>query len=141
MTQTIQTTLPQPSDGSNTLQVFVRCTDVLDRHKTIDYPIVIEGGDTVIFSKETTDRFVEVILQSVGNGEEPRVSDLLMLADALSGAMESQVIELDQMKESVETLTMAVASQSSLSPSETTQMSFMLKELTKQIVESQDTEL
>ena len=98
-------------------------------------PITIEGGDTVVFSEETVNRYIEVITKSVEEGGEPRISDLLMLADTVTTTAEPA-----KMKETADTLTLAVASKQSMSQSETTQVSMMLKDLTSAIV-AEDNEL
>ena len=79
----MKTTLPSPDDGSNILHVFARCYDVYGRHKTAAVTITIEGGDTVEFDPNTSDRYTETIKRNLERGRKTRVSDIVAMSSSL----------------------------------------------------------
>jgi hypothetical protein len=91
--------------------VFGRCFDALGRSKEAGAVITIEGGDTVEFSQETADRYVEVINRNIEMGARTRVSDLVALASTVQAAETTNDMKPDKLKESVSVLTKAIGSQ------------------------------
>ena len=114
--------MPKPDDGSNTIEVFTRCVDVLSRSKTASVFITIEGGDTVIFDQNTADRFTETISRNIASGSKNRVSDLVVFAETMKTA-DSADMEEGQLALSVDVLTKAIATQKDINSSETSQLS------------------
>lgn len=100
--------MPKPDDGSNTIEVFTRCVDVLSRSKTASVFITIEGGDTVVFDQNTADRFTETISRNIASGSKNRVSDLVVFAETMKTA-DSADMEEGQLALSVDVLTKAIA--------------------------------
>ena len=90
--------------------MFGRCVDALGRSKEAGAVITIEGGDTVQFSQETADRYVEVINRNIENGAKTRVSDLVALATTVRAAENTNDMKPDKLRESVSVLTKAIGS-------------------------------
>ena len=127
--QHIKTTLPSNDSGSNALQVFGRCSDILGRTKEADAIITIEGGDTVKFDEDTADRYIEVLNKNSEMGAKTRVSDIVALSETTVRSADSKNINHGKLKESISLLNKVIGTQKDIKGSDFRQLSMVLKNI------------